>query len=113
MSDQAAAPGTAVIVALPAGIDYATAEQAYDHLYAAFAAGAKVVIADFTATAFCDSSALRRLLAVQRRAAARDAQLRLVIPSGGVMLRVLQITGQDRLLQIYPTVCHAALAQPA
>jgi hypothetical protein len=72
-----------VIVRLPAQIDITSAERAYDRLYAAFASGASVVIADFTATMFCDCSSLRRLAAIQNRAAARDAQLRLAIPPGG------------------------------
>jgi hypothetical protein len=37
-------------VALPAEIDHGNAEHAYDQLYAAFAAGAPIVIADFTAS---------------------------------------------------------------
>lgn len=109
MSEPTVPPG-AVIVALPAEIDHGNAEHAYDQLYAAFAAGAPVVIADFTASIFCDCSALRRLLAVQRRAATRDAQLRVVAPPGGPVLRVLEITGLGQVLQVYPSAYHAAAA---
>ena len=109
MSEPAVPPG-AVIVALPAEIDQGNADQAYDQLYAAFAAGAPVVIADFTASIFCDCSALRRLLAVQRQAAAQNSQLRIVAPPGGPVLRVLEITGLGQLLQVYPSAYHAAAA---
>jgi len=61
-------------VPLAGGIDMVNCEQ----VYAAFVSGATVVFADFTATSFCDCASLRCLLAVQRRAAAQGAQLRLV-----------------------------------
>jgi anti-anti-sigma factor len=95
---------------MPGEIDYGSADQACDRLYEAFAAGAPVVIADFTATIFCDCAALGRLLAVQRRVAVRHAQLRVVAPPRGPVRRVMEITGLDRLLQAYPSAYHAAAA---
>lgn len=70
------------VVPLAAEIDLTNSEQVYGRLDVAFDSGAAVVIADFTATWFCDCSSLRRLLTVQRRAAAQGGQLRLVIPPG-------------------------------
>lgn len=93
MAEQAV-PAAAIIVALPAEIDIDNADHAYDQLYAAFAAGAPMVIADFTATTFCDTASLRRLVAVQRRAVARNAQLRLAAPPGNPVRHVLEITGR-------------------
>ena len=107
MAEQAV-PGAATIVALPADIDIGNADHAYDQLYAAFAAGAPMVIADFTATTFCDTASLRRLVAVQRRAVARNAQLRLAAPPGNPVRQVLEITGLDQLLPVYPSARHAA-----
>jgi anti-anti-sigma regulatory factor len=52
-----AIPGAAIVVALPGDIDYGTAGQAYDQLYAAFTADVPVVIADFTVTTYCDCAA--------------------------------------------------------
>jgi anti-anti-sigma regulatory factor len=101
-----------VIVRLPAQIDITSAERAYDRLYAAFASGASVVIADFTATMFCDCSSLRRLAAIQNRAAARDAQLRLAIPPGGPVHRVAQLMDLDHLLPVFPSSQEAAAAGP-
>lgn len=63
MTDQEI-PRAAVIVTMSADIDLTNQDQAYDQLYAAFASGASVVIADFTGTSFCDCSSMRRLLAV-------------------------------------------------
>jgi anti-anti-sigma factor len=104
-----------VVVPLAAEIDLTNGERAYDRLYAAFASGAGVVIADFTATRFCDCSALRRLLTVQRRAIAQGSQLRLVIPPGSLVRRVAVLTGLDGQLSMYPSVREAAawLERPA
>jgi anti-anti-sigma factor len=85
---------------LPAEIDLTNAEQACDRLCAAFASGAPVVIADFTATTFCDCSSMRRLLAVRHRAAARHAELRLAVPLGGEVRRLLELTGLGRHLSV-------------
>ncbi|MBV9445251.1 MAG: STAS domain-containing protein [Streptosporangiaceae bacterium] len=102
----------AVIVALPAEIDFASQDLAYDRLYAAFAAGAAVVVADFTATTFCDCSSLRRLIAIQHRAAARDAQLRLAIPPGSPVRHTVHLMDLDHLLPVYPSARQAASAEP-
>ena len=66
------------------------------------------MIADLTATWFCDCSSLRRLLAVQQRAASRGGQLRLVIPPGSPVRRVAGLTGLDGPLHIYPSVREAS-----
>lgn len=71
-------------------------------MYTAFASGATVVIADFTDTAFCDCSSLRRLVTVQHRAAAGEAQLRLVIPSGGLMRQLATLMDLDHQLRFIP-----------
>jgi anti-anti-sigma factor len=94
--------GPAVVVPLAGEIDLVNCEQVYDRLYAAFVSGATVVIADFTPTSFCDCVSLRRLLAVQRRAAARGAQLRLVIPPGHPVQRLAELLGVNGRLRIYP-----------
>jgi anti-anti-sigma regulatory factor len=67
-------------VPLAAEIDLANCEQAYHELDPASACAAAVVIADFTATRFCDCASLRYLLAGQRRAGAQGGQLRVVSP---------------------------------
>jgi anti-anti-sigma factor len=104
-----AAPRAAVIVAMPEDIDYGRSDQVFGQLRAAFAAGAPVVIADFTITTFCDCAVLQRMLAVQRDAATRRAQLRLVVPPAGPVRRILEVTGLEQQFQLYPTASHAAL----
>jgi anti-anti-sigma regulatory factor len=101
-----------VVVRLPPQIDLTSQERAYDQLYAAFASGASVVVADFTATTFCDCSSLRRLVAVQHRAAARDARLLLAIPPGGLVHRVAKLIDLDHLLPVFRSVREALAAAP-
>jgi len=109
VTDQAV-PRAAIVVAMPADIDYGTADQAYARLYAALTAGAALVIADFTVTSYCDCAALHRLLAVQDRATASHAELRLAIPPTSPVRRILQITGLDKQFRLYPCASHAAAA---
>jgi len=99
--------GPAVVVRLATEIDLTNNDRVYDRLYAAFACGAGVVVADFTTTWFCDCASLRRLLTVQQLAAARGGQLRVIIPAGSVVHRVANLTGLDQLLDIYPSVPEA------
>lgn len=100
------------IVALPAEIDVMNAEQIGRELREAFRPGVAVVIADMSATTYCDSSGMRALLLARDAAIAHRAQLRLVIPAGQV-LRVLSLLGFDRLLQVYPSLGLALSAGPA
>ena len=109
MTDQAI-PRAAIVVAMPGDIDYGTADQAYGQLYAALTAGVPVVIADFTVTSYCDCTALRCLLAVQDRATASDAELRLAVPPTSPVRRVLRITGLDEQFRLYPSAGSAAAA---
>jgi len=102
----------AVVVALPAEIDMANADRAGQQLGAAFAPGVKTVIADMTATRFCDSSGISMLARAHKQALASGTQLRLVVPSTTV-LRALRLVEMDYLLPIYPTLSQALAAGPA
>ena len=101
-------PPTPVIVRLPAEIDIANGAAVGRQLCAAFAPGVTIVIADMTATVFCDSSGISQLVLAHHCAAAQHAQLRLAAPHDHV-LDVLKVTGVDRLLAVYPSL-DAALA---
>ena len=89
-----------VVVSLPAEIDMANAERISGQLRAAVAAGPKVVIADMTATTFCDSMGVRVLVLAHRHAVARGTELRLLLPCPHV-LRVMEVLGVDAVLPIY------------
>lgn len=98
------------VVTLPDEIDVANAERIGEDLQAAFTPGVTVVIADMTATTFCDSLGIRTLVLAHQQAAASGAKLRLVVPSVSV-LRLLALLGLDGVLAIYPSL-QAALATP-
>ena len=94
-------PPTPVIVPLPAEIDIANGAAVGQQLCAAFAPAVTIVIADMTATVFCDSSGISQLVLAHHCAAAHHAQLRLAVPYDQVQ-DVLKVTGVDRLLAVYP-----------
>ena len=106
MSDQhTGAPP--VIVTLPAQLDAAAAEQAADRITAAFIPGVRVVIADLTAAACCDRSAIRNLLKAHRKATVRGRQVRFAIRPGGPLRQITGFAGTHPLLAVYPTLQHA------
>jgi anti-sigma B factor antagonist len=102
----------AVVIALPAEIDMANAGRVGQQLGAAFAPGVRAVIADMTATTFCDSSGMSMLVRAHRQAAANGAELRLVVRSTAV-LRALTVVQMDHLLPIYPSLSQALAAASA
>ena len=73
--------GGPVVVTLPDEIDITNAGFVAGQLRAALASGAAVVIADLTATTFCDCSGVRSLLLAHHHAAAGDIQFRLACSS--------------------------------
>src|SRR5215472_3456589 len=96
----------AVVVALPAEIDMASADQVGQQLCAAFAPGVKTVIADMTATRFCDSSGISVLVPAHEQAAASGTQLRLVVISTVGLSSLKQVQMDDRQPS-YPTLSQA------
>ncbi len=96
------------IVTLPAEIDITNAVRVSEGLRAALVPGVFVLIADMTRTLFCDSAGIQHLLIAHDLAAASQAELRVVIESPAV-LRIVQMTGVDQILSIYPSL-QAALA---
>jgi anti-anti-sigma factor len=93
---------------LPAEVDVSNAGQVLEDLLAVFAQGASLVVADMSATTFCDSAGVTALVRAMRKAKASAAGLR-VAASAPVVTRVLAITGVDQLIDIYPSV-RAAMA---
>jgi anti-sigma B factor antagonist len=102
----------AVVIALPAEIDMVNAGRVGGELGSALAPGVRTVIADLTATRFCDSSGISVLVRAHKQAAASRTELRLVVPSGAV-LRALTLVSMDDVLPIYPSLSQALAAGPA
>jgi anti-anti-sigma factor len=64
-----------------------------------------------SATEFCDSSGIGRLILANKQAARTGVELRVVVSSPAV-LRALHVLEADRLLHLYPDMA-AALAGAA
>src|SRR3984957_20670782 len=73
---------------------------------------AETVIADLSATEFCDSSGARALLTAHRRAAAAGGELRAAIPAAAVR-RAMSLLALDTILNIYPGLAEALAGGPA
>jgi anti-sigma B factor antagonist len=99
-----AAQVTPVVVELPAEIDVTNSEQVYQQLVAALAPDVHTVVADMTATIFCDSSGVHAIMHAFETAGARDVRLRLAISAGTSVNRVLQLIGVGRLMPVYPSL---------
>jgi anti-sigma B factor antagonist len=110
VTEDQAARGAPVAVALPAEIDVTNCDQVHDQLVAAFEPGVGIVIADLTSTIFCDSSGVHAIMHAYERAAARGIQLWLAVTEDGSVRRVLQLTGVGRLMPVYPSLQEAISA---
>jgi anti-sigma B factor antagonist len=102
--------GQVAVVTLPVEIDVTNADLVYDNLLSAVNQGAALLIADMSATNFCDSAGVSALVRMFRRASTGTSAMRLVVSTPAVQ-RVLSITGVDRLVDVYPSVA-ASLAGP-
>lgn len=100
-----------VVITLPAEIDIANADEVGRQLGSAVAADVRTVIADMTATTFCDSSGIGMLVRAHKQAAANRTELWLVVPSTAV-LRSLTLVSIDHLMPIYPGLSMALAAGP-
>jgi anti-sigma B factor antagonist len=110
--DDLASPASTAIVSLPGEIDVTNAPAVQTLITQALAPGVTVVVADLTATGFCDSAGLRHLLLAHRQIAQAGAQLRLAIPPDGPLGRVTELTGINRYVAVYPTLQRAVDGGP-
>lgn len=99
------------VVTVPAEIDLTIADGLREALLGALNAGPRGLVVDMTATTFLDSAGISAISRASRRAAASGAVIRLVAVSDTV-LRVLNLVGLDRLLDIYPSVEAACALLP-
>jgi anti-sigma B factor antagonist len=110
MSDQAAQV-TPVVVVLPGEIDVTNCEQVYEQLVAVLAPGVDTVIADMTATGFCDSSGVHAIMHAYETAAEREVVLRLAVSPHTSVRRVLQLIGIGRLMPVHESLAEALEAR--
>jgi anti-anti-sigma factor len=95
--------GRRAVVAFPEHVDMSNAAQIREQLLAVFDRGAVVVIADMSATAWCDYIGVDAVARACQRAAVCRAELRLVVTATAVR-RLLAAEGLDRLVPVYSSV---------
>jgi anti-anti-sigma factor len=106
------APAGIAVVRLPAEIDSSNAEQVRERLCAAVRPGVQIVVADLTATIFCDVAGVRGLARARNHATAMKAEIRLAVRPGPVR-RVLAIVSPGGQFLIYPNVGEATARHAA
>jgi anti-anti-sigma factor len=94
------------VVTLPPEIDLVNVPDVTDTLLAVLDRGAGEVVADMTATVFCDAAAARALVRVSGQAEALGSRLRAVITHPGPR-KVFALTGADSLVPVFPDLAAA------
>ena len=97
------------VVGAPEEIDITNAAGLRAALLESAARGHGTFVVDMTRTRFCDTVRLHALVGAHKRAGAEGGQVLLVIPDAAV-LRILAITGLDRVIPSF-TSLEEALAQ--
>jgi anti-anti-sigma factor len=100
--------GSQAVVTLPEYIGVSDAGPIREQLLELLNRGAAVLITDMTGTVSCDHGGADALLRAYQRASASGALLRIAV-TAPVVRRVLEASGLDRLVSIYPSA-EAAIA---
>jgi anti-sigma B factor antagonist len=98
--------GSVPVLAAPDEIDITNAPELSEALLDLHAQGHAVIVIDMTQTQFCDTAGLYALVTAHKRAAADGREMRAAI-SGGSVLRIMAITGIDRVIPPFGSVAEA------
>jgi anti-anti-sigma factor len=101
--------GRGAVVALPERMDESNAGQIQHELLSVINGGATALIADMTATIWCDHAGADAVVRAFQRAVITGTELRLVVTAPPVS-RVLSLSGVDRLVPIHPSLAAATAA---
>lgn len=102
--------GDRTVVSVGGEVDLETASQLGDHALEALHEGPHMVL-DLTQVSFMDSTGLKVLLSVQRRAELAGGSLALAGASRSVR-KILALTGLDQSFGLYDTVDEACASAP-
>ena len=104
-------PSTYATITLPAEVGITNADQIQAELLRAIDDGPQLLIVDMTGTSYCAAAGIHVLVRAGGRAA--DAGIGLRIAAGApTVRRILQLTGADRLIDVYPGLDAALRACP-
>lgn len=90
------------VIKLEGEVDVYTAPQLKQQMIALLESGTRQMIVDLTAVEYFDSTALGVLIGGLKRMRERDGNLSLICPSPRIR-RVFEITGLDKIFDIYST----------
>ncbi len=94
------------VIKLEGEVDVYTAPQLKQQMISLLEAGTKQVIVDLTKVEYFDSTALGVLIGGLKRMRERDGNLSLICPNPRIR-RVFEITGLDKIFDIYNNVDEA------
>ena len=103
--------GQRAVVALPVSMDASNAGQIGEELLSVINGGVTVLIADMTATIWCDHAGADAVVRAFQHAVTQSTKTRMVVPAKSVS-RVFSLNGLDCLVCIYPSLEAATAASP-
>jgi anti-sigma B factor antagonist len=90
-------------ITLPEEVGITNADQVREELFRAIDDGPELLMVDMTGTSYCAAAGIHVLVAARGRAG--DAGIGLRVAAGAPPVRrILQLTGADRLIDIYPSL---------
>jgi anti-sigma B factor antagonist len=101
------------VVAAPAEIDASNADCLRAVLLEAAVRGHARFVVDLTGTRFCDAAGVGVLVRAHARALAEGGELRLVVPTSALVLRIFALTGIDLMIPNFPSLYEAVKPAPA
>lgn len=94
--------GETYVISLAGEVDLYTAPELKQQLLEVIEEGAGAVVVDLSDTTFIDSTTLGVLVGAVKRLRTTDGRLSLVCSDRNIS-KVFEITGLDRVFEIYPT----------
>lgn len=99
--------GGVTVAALPADVDIANADLVREEIALAVPNQAAGLVIDLGATRYLDSAGIEVLFHLRERLANRRQRLSLRVPTDSQLMRVLKLTGVDRVIPIHPELAEA------
>ena len=99
--------GASVVARLKGEVDMTNATWVHDELLHSVPNGAIRLIVDLSATRYLDSAAIALLFDIARRLSRRRQALRLVMPAGSPLERVLELTEVGTVAPIHGDLASA------
>src|SRR4051812_17309593 len=96
--------GNVVVARVDGEVDLSNAASVTERLLAATPNTATALILDLSATGYLDSSGVRLIFELAQRLRNRRQQLRLVVPDGSNIRRVLMLTEVERVVPVSSSI---------